>query len=130
LVCLLYWEHLVHVDVRFLFNWISPFIASANFIWVCCEVYLFVAMQMHSSNGNRYTFIIISYGLRLEPKYDRLFVRLSWEVFYNITFSHFNVECKGQSPQLMTDFNIDSKWPVVFQVLLCMFIRGSFSYSP
>ena len=98
-VCL-YWEHLVLMDLR-LFYLLSPFIVSANFIWMCCEVHLFVAMQMHSSNGKGYTFIIISYDLRLEPKTDKLFIRLSWDVFIILLMLYPNREFVGQRPQLM-----------------------------
>lgn len=51
-----------------------PFIVSAPFAWICCELRLFVAMQMHPSNGKRYTLIIMSCGLRSELKNDKLCV--------------------------------------------------------
>ena len=56
---------------------------------------------MHSSNGNGYTLIIISCGLRLEPKNDKLFIRLSQEVFITLLISHPNGDSKGQSPQFI-----------------------------
>lgn len=54
---------------------------------------------MRSSNGNGYTFMIISYGLRLESKNDKFFIR-SQAVFIILTIVNPNVESMGQSPQL------------------------------
>ena len=39
---------------------------------------------MHSSNGDGYTLIIISYGLSVEPKNDKVFIRLSQAVFIKL----------------------------------------------
>ena len=55
---------------------------------------------MYSSNGDGYTLIIISYGLRVEPKNDKVFIRLSQVVFITLPIFHFNGDSKGQSPQL------------------------------
>lgn len=56
---------------------------------------------MHSSNGDGYTLIIISYGLSLEPKNDKVFIRLSQAVFITLPILHPNGDSKGQSPQLI-----------------------------
>lgn len=65
------------------------------------KVHFFLAVQMHSSNGNGYTFMIISYGLKLESKNDKLFIRLSQAVFIILPVLNPNVESMGQSPQLI-----------------------------
>lgn len=65
---------------------------------MCCEVHLFVAMQMHSSNGNGYTFIIMSCGLRSEPKNDKLCIWLSWDALIILPPLHPHGEFMGQSP--------------------------------
>jgi len=65
---------------------------------------------MHSSNGNGYTLIIISYGLRLKPMNDKLFIRLSQIIFLTLPTLHPDRDSKGQSPQpIWTDLNTDSK---------------------
>lgn len=65
---------------------------------MCCEVHLFVAMQMHSSNGNGYIFIIMSCGLRSEPKNDKLCIWLSWDALIILPPLHPHGEFMGQSP--------------------------------